>query len=87
MEAANIIIARGLSVRDTENLVRKLQSNEPQPDKKPVDPDIKKLQDSLSQQFNLKVAIKHNGKGRGKLVIHYRNLNELDNLLEQFQTV
>lgn len=85
LEAAQMIVARGLSVRQTESLVRTLQSPEEMHTKKPVDPDIVRLQDSLSKQLKLKVAIQCNAKGKGKIVIHYRNLNELDNLLAQIQ--
>ena len=87
-ETANLILARELSVRETEDLVRKLQNNEvPTITKsiKPMDPDVLKLQNRLSQQLRTKVAIKYNAKGRGKLIIHYKNLTELDRLLEQFQ--
>jgi ParB family chromosome partitioning protein len=87
LEAASIIVERGLSVRETENLVRQLQSNEVPNTKpsKPVDPDILNLQTNLARQLKMKVAIKCNTKGRGKLIIHYRNLSELDDLLAQFQ--
>ena len=87
LEAASLIVARELSVRETEDLVRKLQANEAPTLKsaKPMDPDILHLQSSLSTQLNMKVAIKCNAKGRGKLIIHYKNLAELDDLLAQFQ--
>lgn len=85
LEAANLIINRQLSVRETENLVRRLQSPENRKFKTSLDPDILHLQENLSRQLKLKVAISCNAKGRGKLVIHYRNLSELDNLLAQFQ--
>ena len=84
LEMARIIIGRGLSVRETENMVRRLQ--EPTSKKsKFLDPDILHLQDSLSKQLKLKVAIQCNAKGKGKLVIHYRSLAELDGILSQFQ--
>lgn len=85
IEAAEIIIARGLSVRETENLVRRLQAPEIEQIKPQLDPDIRHLQENLSRQLNMKVAIHCSAKGKGKLVIHYRNLTELDDLLSQFQ--
>jgi len=87
LEAASLIISRQLSVRETENLVRELQANEEPTIKtaKPVDPDILHLQNNLARQLKMKVAIKCNAKGRGKLIIHYRNLSELDDLLSQLQ--
>lgn len=85
LEAAQTIVARGLSVRETENLVRQLQAPRLVPSRKPQDPDISRLQEMLSRQFHLRVAIQCNAKGKGKLVIHYRNLKELDKLLAQIQ--
>jgi ParB family chromosome partitioning protein len=86
LEVAQLIISRELSVRETENLVRHLQN--PETDRKSqkhVDPNIVHLQDSLSKQLKLRVAIHCNAKGKGKLVIHYRSLAELDGILSQFQ--
>lgn len=86
LEAAQLIVSRQLSVRETENMVRHLQSPESkQKAQKHMDPDIMHLQDSLSKQLKLRVAIQCNAKGRGKLVIHYRSLAELDGILSQFQ--
>jgi ParB family chromosome partitioning protein len=87
LEAAQLIVSRGLSVRETENLVRTLQAPKPESksSKKPNDPDILNLQENLSRQLRMRVAIQCNAKGRGKLVIHYKNLRELDELLAQFQ--
>lgn len=85
MEAVALITGKNLSVRETENLVRRLHEPESPKSPKPADPDIVRLQDRLMNQLKLKVAIQCNAKGRGKLVIHYRNLDELDVLLAQFQ--
>lgn len=86
MQAAQLIVAKQLSVRETENFIRRLQAPEEKTTKKPVDPDIRQLQDNLSRQLKLRVAISCNAKGRGKLVIHYKSLTELDKLLAQFET-
>lgn len=85
LDAANMICTKNLSVRETENLVRQLQNAKAKPSAKPEDPDIIRLQDRLTRQLKLKVAIQCNAKGKGKLIIHYRNLDELDILLAQFQ--
>lgn len=85
IEAAQIIVNKGLSVRETEELVRRIQAPILPELPKPIDPDIKKLQQDLSGRLKLAVAIQCNSKGKGKLVIRYSNLNELDNLLEYFQ--
>lgn len=87
LEAASMVVAQDLSVRETETLVKQLQADAPitpAPNKKPVDPDILRMQDRLANQLKLKVKIKCNEKGRGKLIISYRNLTELDDLLAQF---
>jgi ParB family transcriptional regulator, chromosome partitioning protein len=85
LEAAEIMASRGLSVREAENLVRRLQSAEPAQSKATLDPDLLHLQETLSKQLKLKVAISCNAKGRGKLVVHYRSLAELNSLLLQIQ--
>lgn len=87
LEAASLIVARGLSVRDTETLVRQLQAGSIKHSPRPIDPDVLRLQESLSKQLKLKVAIQCNAKGKGKVIIHYRNLTELDALLVQFQEI
>ncbi|OGT38259.1 MAG: chromosome partitioning protein ParB [Gammaproteobacteria bacterium RIFCSPHIGHO2_12_FULL_38_14] len=86
LEAAQLIVSRKLSVREAETLVRRLQTkSEDIPPTQPLDPDILHLQESLSQQLKLKVAIHCNAKGKGKLVIHYKSLAELNGLLLQIR--
>lgn len=85
IEAANLIVARGLSVRETENLVRRLQTPATNSVPKQTSPNIVHIQENLAKQLKLRVAIHCNAKGKGRLVIHYRNLKELDDLLSQFQ--
>lgn len=86
IQAARTIVARGLSVRETEDLVRKLQSqttNFDQPSRK-LDPDIQRLQQKISERLGTTVNVKHTSKGKGTVVIHYNNLHQLDGILEQF---
>lgn len=85
LQAAQLIVAKQLSVRETENFIRRLQAPEEKNHKKPIDPDIRQLQDNLSRQLKLRVAISCNAKGKGKLVVHYKNLTELDKLLANFE--
>jgi len=87
LETAHIIVNRNLSVRATEELVRRLQSPTLVENKtrEALDPDLAHLQETLSKQLKLRVAIHCNAKGKGKLVIHYRSLAELDSLLSQIQ--
>lgn len=85
LEVAQMVAARGMSVRETESLVRRLQTPVSEKETAEVDPDIANLQDKLAQQLKMRVAIQCNAKGRGKLVIHYRSLAELNGLLAQFR--
>jgi ParB family chromosome partitioning protein len=85
IEAAQIIANKGLSVREAEELARRIQAPKLPELPKSMDPDIRRLQLDLSSRLKLTVAIQCNSRGRGKVVIRYSNLNELDNFLEYFQ--
>lgn len=81
-EAAGQVSKRGLSVRETEQLVKRLL--QPAGKKKvapPPDPDIRRFQDDLSEKLGARVMIQHSAKGKGKLVIQYNSLDELDGIL------
>tara|TARA_R110002072_G_scaffold269868_3_gene429564 strand:+ start:115785 stop:116690 length:906 start_codon:yes stop_codon:yes gene_type:complete len=82
-DAAKTVSGRGLSVRQTEELVRRLVSQASAPKPEPVreDPDIRRLEDSLSEKIGAKVQIQHTGKGSGKLTLRYNSLDELDGIL------
>lgn len=82
-ELARIIAAKGLTVREAERLVNKAL-NPVQKEEKKADPDVQQLENSLSEKLGAKVAISHNRKGKGKLVISYTNLDELDGILRHF---
>lgn len=84
LETAMMIVERGLNVREAEDLARRLQTPKPNKTRAAPHPDIARLQENLSNQLKLRVAIQCNAKGKGKLVIHYKSLRELDELLEQF---
>ena len=80
--AAKQVVSRGLSVRETEALVRKLLNPVSKAGNSPVmDPDIRRLQDDLGEKLAAKVAIQHTAKGKGKLVISYNSVDELDGIL------
>jgi ParB family chromosome partitioning protein len=81
--AAKSVVAKGLSVRQTESLVRKLQEdrNDSIKDKNEPSKDIKNLEEELSEKIGSPVIIQHGAKGKGKLVIKYSSLDELDGLL------
>ena len=81
-EAARSVVGRGLSVRQTESLVRRLLAGKPGKKTKPAtDPDIKSLEEDLSSKLGAKVLIQHTAKGRGKLILKYNSLDELDGIL------
>ena len=82
---AREIASSGLNVRQAEALVRKLTSGEkPLSQAKKVDSDTKQLENRLSSNLGQPVEIKHTIKGRGKLVIKYNSLDELDGVLSRF---
>ena len=72
-----------MSVRQTEALVRSLLAakDKPAAEPKALDPNIRHLQDDLSQRLGTKVQIQHSAKGKGKLVLNYSSLDELDGIL------
>jgi ParB family chromosome partitioning protein len=77
--AAKIVIARGLNVRQTEALV---QRGEQKPAAaKPADPEVAALERDLSTRLGLRVQITQEGRG-GSVRIAYRNLDQLDAVLE-----
>jgi ParB family chromosome partitioning protein len=85
-QGARMVVARGLSVRQTEALVRSLleKKSKPAPEKK-IDPNIRQLQDDLSQKIGAKVLINHSARGKGKLVLSYNSLDELDGILSHIK--
>ena len=84
-EAARVVVAKGLSVRQTEALVRRMQQMKLATGDQRVDPDIKLLQDNLSDKIGAPVMIQHGAKGKGRLVIRYSSLDELDGILDHIK--
>ena len=85
-EVANRVASRGLSVRATESMVRTLLHGT-RPERRPAsgDPDIRRLQDDLTERLGAAVQIQQGRGGRGKLVIQYGSLDELDGILERIR--
>jgi len=81
-QAAREVVRKELSVRQTEELVRRLKNP---PVRKPVrlDPDVQHLQDRLSEKLCAKVKLQYNARGKGKMVIAYNSADELEGILEQ----
>ncbi|MBV8404104.1 MAG: ParB/RepB/Spo0J family partition protein [Gammaproteobacteria bacterium] len=87
-EVALLVARKGLSVRETEALVRRLQSppggasEEDAPDR---DPNVARLEQELAEKLGARVAIQPGKAGRGKLVVSYNSLDELDGILAHIQ--
>src|SRR5688572_12492124 len=86
IEVGALVAKKGLSVRETEALVRSMlakagggggQAKEP----RALDPNVQRLQDELSEKLGAVVEIQHSGSGRGKVVVSYHSLDELDGIL------
>jgi ParB family chromosome partitioning protein len=87
-EVALLVARKGLSVRETEALVRRLQApahgsaGEDSPGR---DPNVERLERELADKLGARVAIQHGSGGRGKLVVSYNSLDELDGILAHIQ--
>jgi len=87
LEAGKQVKNKGLSVRQTEALVRRLQA---QKNKKgavsnKIDPDIRHLRDNLSEKLGTQVNIQHTAKGKGKLILNYNSLEQLEGILDHIK--
>ncbi len=92
LEIANKVVKQGLSVRATEQLVKKLKDKgaKPKGSKKTstssrLDPNLRSLQEDLSERLGAAVAIKHGNSGKGILEIKYNSLDELDGILSRIK--
>jgi len=88
-DAARQVVRNGMSVRETEKLVRRMQDNSGK--KKPAravaegSADIRRLEVEVSEKLGAKVNLDHTKKGSGKMVISYNNLDELDGILKHIR--
>jgi len=83
VQAAREVVHKRLSVRDTENLVRRLQQAKKKKGSRRVDPDILSLQNRLGETLGARVRIQHQASGKGKLVISYNNSDEFEGILDR----
>ncbi len=82
--ALHQVVARDLSVRQTEEYVRKLKGEKPAAKAKPAPlPDILALEERLRSALGTKVNLRHNKKGRGTLTLHFYSDEELNSLLDK----
>jgi ParB family chromosome partitioning protein len=88
-DAARKVVDRGLSVRDTEQLVRRRLKELPGHAKtgqgRKADPDVRRLERELGDKLGAKVVVETGARGKGKLVIHYTSLDELDGILKHIR--
>ena len=85
-EVGLLVAKKGLSVRETEALVRRIVARAAAGDKaaskgRSKDPDISRLENDLADKLGATVELKHAASGKGKLVISYHSLDELDGIL------
>jgi len=85
VQTARQVAKKGLSVRETEALVRRLLKPKQESTGVKTDPDTQRLEDDLSEKLGAKVQFLHGAKGKGKLIIHYNNLDELDGILNHIK--
>jgi len=83
---ARSVVAKELTVRETEALIKKIQSPAKEVAAKEKDNDTKVLEQNLTEKFGSQVTISHNKKGKGKLVISYTNREELDGIVSRFNS-
>jgi ParB family chromosome partitioning protein len=86
LNAARQVVNLELSVRQTEALVKRLRSGQPDEKKPPrKDPDIERLEQELTETLCAPVSLKHSARGRGQLTIRYTSLDELDGILDKLR--
>ncbi len=88
IEVASLVAKKGLSVRETEALVRRLQTPaavRAAEDGTVRDPNVHKLEQDLAEKLGARVAIQHGSGGKGRLVVTYNSLDELDGILAHIQ--
>lgn len=91
-EVARKVVKQGLSVRETEQLVKRLKDNKTKAkasnnrlSSARLDPNLRSLQEDLSERLGAAVTIKHGKSGKGTLEISYNSLDELDGILSRIK--
>ena len=87
IDVADIVAKKSLSVRETEALVRRIMSprQDPAAESAPRDPDIRRLERDLAEKLGAKVSFQHGVSGKGKLVVNYNSLDELEGILDHIR--
>jgi len=87
-EVGLLVAKKSLSVRDTEALVRRLQAPAGGGSAGPAasrDPNVERLEQDLAEKLGARVAIQHGSGGKGRLVVSYNSLDELDGIIAHIQ--
>jgi ParB family chromosome partitioning protein len=88
IEVATLVAKKSLSVRDTESLVRRIinpKALDSAASVAAVDPDIQRLETEIAEKLGAKVAFQHAASGKGKLIVSYNSLDELEGILAHIQ--
>ncbi|OHV08888.1 ParB/RepB/Spo0J family partition protein [Kushneria phosphatilytica] len=80
-QAAHEVVDRGLTVRQTEALVKRMNESKAAPEPAPASPDVGRLETQLGELLGARVRISHGKSGKGRLTIRYTSLEELDGIL------
>ena len=80
-EAAGIVASKELTVRETEALIKSIKNPEVKKITKAKDQESINIEKDLTEKLGLKVSVSHNEKGKGKLIISYSKLAELEKLV------
>lgn len=86
-DLAKRIVALNLTVRESESLVASVnkKTSDPRKNKSNADTDTMNLEDQLGQKLGMSVKIKNTKAGSGKVILSYRNLDDLDVLLAKLR--
>ena len=85
IELGKMIVSRGLSVRAVEQMAQGGAQDKPAAGKSRKDPDVARLEQSLADQLGAHIEIQHSRDGKGKVVIHYSSLEQLEGILNQIR--
>jgi ParB family chromosome partitioning protein len=85
VETAHAVVAKALSVRDTEALVQRLLRGAPSRSRRKTDRDLARLEEELAGRLGTTVEIRSGKKGGGKLLLHYSSLDHLEELLKRLR--
>ncbi|MBU2923529.1 ParB/RepB/Spo0J family partition protein [Colwellia sp. 1_MG-2023] len=84
-EAARTVATKELTVRETEALIKRIQNPSEEKPAKEKDQNSTNIEQNLAEKIGLNVAVSHNKKGKGKLVISYANLAELNDFISKIK--